>query len=226
MYTEGAHRHTHAHTHTRTHGECREYKRDILPTQQTSALLSLTHSSNTLNLSSQDDCRAVCVCRAGSPMYELFGAPFSSPPMDEGQRSISSPSEVALLDSDIHNLGELQPRHSRSASQLKALPLAEEDADSRANLSELLARLISSRKGSVRRNSTANSRGNANHRIADRDYLGWMDFGRRSAEEYEYSSQSLTLPGSYVVTLMASSSPHYSGGPGAFIAILAPTMAG
>ncbi|XP_043920588.1 cholecystokinin isoform X1 [Protopterus annectens] len=27
-----------------------------------------------------------------------------------------------------------------------------------------------------------------NHRIKDRDYMGWMDFGRRSAEEYEYSS--------------------------------------
>lgn len=26
------------------------------------------------------------------------------------------------------------------------------------------------------------------HRIKDRDYVGWMDFGRRSAEEYEYSS--------------------------------------
>lgn len=26
------------------------------------------------------------------------------------------------------------------------------------------------------------------HRINDRDYMGWMDFGRRSAEEYEYSS--------------------------------------
>ncbi|KAK9396497.1 cholecystokinin [Crotalus adamanteus] len=26
------------------------------------------------------------------------------------------------------------------------------------------------------------------HRIRDRDYMGWMDFGRRSAEEYEYSS--------------------------------------
>uniref|UniRef100_A0A672ZWC2 Gastrin/cholecystokinin peptide hormone domain-containing protein n=1 Tax=Sphaeramia orbicularis TaxID=375764 RepID=A0A672ZWC2_9TELE len=26
------------------------------------------------------------------------------------------------------------------------------------------------------------------HRIKDRDYLGWMDFGRRSAVEYEYSS--------------------------------------
>lgn len=26
------------------------------------------------------------------------------------------------------------------------------------------------------------------HRISDRDYTGWMDFGRRSAEEYEYTS--------------------------------------
>ncbi|XP_072880741.1 cholecystokinin a [Hemitrygon akajei] len=26
------------------------------------------------------------------------------------------------------------------------------------------------------------------HRISDRDYMGWMDFGRRSAEEYEYSA--------------------------------------
>ncbi|KAK1799074.1 hypothetical protein P4O66_007340 [Electrophorus voltai] len=64
------------------------------------------------------------------------------------------------------------------------------DTDSRADLSELLARLMS-RKGSVRRNSAANSKAGApstNHRIIDRDYLGWMDFGRRSAEEYEYSS--------------------------------------
>ncbi|XP_066497641.1 cholecystokinin-like [Hoplias malabaricus] len=58
----------------------------------------------------------------------------------------------------------------------------EEEVEPRANISQLLARLIS-RKGSVRRNSTGN-----NHRIKDRDYLGWMDFGRRSAEEYEYSS--------------------------------------
>lgn len=45
--------------------------------------------------------------------------------------------------------------------------------------------------GSVRRNSMANSKASAlsaNHRIKDRDYLGWMDFGRRSAEEYDYSS--------------------------------------
>ncbi|KTG41873.1 hypothetical protein cypCar_00007100 [Cyprinus carpio] len=42
---------------------------------------------------------------------------------------------------------------------------------------------------SVRRNSSMNNRANSiNHRIKDRDYVGWMDFGRRSAEEYEYSS--------------------------------------
>lgn len=26
------------------------------------------------------------------------------------------------------------------------------------------------------------------HRISDRDYMGWMDFGRRSVEDYEYPS--------------------------------------
>ncbi|XP_030597271.1 cholecystokinin-like [Archocentrus centrarchus] len=133
----------------------------------------------------------LCVCVVLAVLcVSCLGLPFSSQPLDEGQRPISALSE-ALLEADTHTLGDLHLRHSRSAPQLKALPLAEEDADSRANLSELLARLISSRKGSVRRNSTANSKGvgtSANHRIADRDYLGWMDFGRRSAEEYEYSS--------------------------------------
>ncbi|KAF7708626.1 cholecystokinin a [Silurus meridionalis] len=59
----------------------------------------------------------------------------------------------------------------------------EEDAVRRLN--ELLARIIS-KKGSYRRSPSLNSR--SSHRIKDRDYLGWMDFGRRSAEEYEYSS--------------------------------------
>nr|XP_057902893.1 cholecystokinin-like isoform X2 [Doryrhamphus excisus] len=114
-----------------------------------------------------------------------LGIPFSSQLQDEDQRT---PSQEALLEADTSVKPHL--RHSRSAPQLS---LAQEDAESRANLSELLARLISSRKASVRRNSSAaNSRGgglsSANHRIADRDYLGWMDFGKRSAEEYEYSS--------------------------------------
>lgn len=41
-----------------------------------------------------------------------------------------------------------------------------------------------------------------------------------------FNSQSLALPGSYVDTLMERSIPDYSGGPGAFMAMLAPTMAG
>uniref|UniRef100_UPI0037E9C091 cholecystokinin-like isoform X2 n=1 Tax=Semicossyphus pulcher TaxID=241346 RepID=UPI0037E9C091 len=133
----------------------------------------------------------MCVCVVLAVLCtSCLGLPFSSQLLEEGQRSMAAPSE-AHLEADTQTLGEHHLRHTRSAPQLKALPPAEEDADSRANLSELLARLISSRKGSVRRNSTANNRGSAlsaNHRIADRDYLGWMDFGRRSAEEYEYSS--------------------------------------
>ncbi|KAI5623129.1 cholecystokinin [Silurus asotus] len=86
----------------------------------------------------------------------------------------------------------LKPQEENNAlpSQMDSSMNAGHDANHRANLNELLARLIS-RKGSVRRNSMANSKASAlstNHRIKDRDYLGWMDFGRRSAEEYDYSS--------------------------------------
>nr|ACH42756.1 cholecystokinin precursor [Leucoraja ocellata] len=28
----------------------------------------------------------------------------------------------------------------------------------------------------------------ASHRITNRDYMGWMDFGRRGAEDYDYPS--------------------------------------
>ncbi|KAM3858297.1 cholecystokinin-like [Diretmus argenteus] len=131
----------------------------------------------------------LCVCVVLVVLCtSCLGLPYSQP-LDEGHRSISPPSK-ALLEADAHVLLGHRLRHARSAPQLKPLPLAEDEGDSRANLSELLARLISSRKGSVRRNSV-NSRASglsADHRIKDRDYQGWMDFGRRSAEEYEYSS--------------------------------------
>ncbi|XP_060748474.1 cholecystokinin [Tachysurus vachellii] len=84
----------------------------------------------------------------------------------------------------------VQDENNALPSQMDSSMSAGHDANPRANLNELLARLIS-RKGSVRRNSVANSKASAlsaNHRIKDRDYLGWMDFGRRSAEEYDYSS--------------------------------------
>ncbi|KAM4549807.1 cholecystokinin-like [Fundulus diaphanus] len=133
----------------------------------------------------------LCVCAALAVLCSsCFGLPFSPQPQEEEQRYFSVPSE-AVFEAESPALGETHLRHSRSSSQLKSLSQAEEDADSRANLSELLARLISSRKGSVRRNSMAQKKGGGlgtKHRIADRDYVGWMDFGRRSAEEFEYSS--------------------------------------
>ncbi|MED6232192.1 hypothetical protein ATANTOWER_024043 [Ataeniobius toweri] len=133
----------------------------------------------------------LCVCAVLAVLCSsCFGLPFSPQPLEEEHRYFPVPSE-ALYEADTPTLGQTHLRHSRSSSQLKSLSQDEEDADSRANLNELLARLISSRKGSVRRNSMAQKKGGglgSKHRIADRDYIGWMDFGRRSAEEFEYSS--------------------------------------
>ncbi|GAA6099544.1 hypothetical protein Q7C36_006699 [Tachysurus vachellii] len=86
---------------------------------------------------------------------------------------------------------DVHTRHTRAvlpSGQLNLLSKTQEEnveEDAVRRLNELLAKLIS-RKGSYRRSPSLNSR--SNHRIKDRDYLGWMDFGRRSAEEYEYSS--------------------------------------
>ncbi|NXJ78682.1 CCKN protein, partial [Trogon melanurus] len=66
--------------------------------------------------------------------------------------------------------------------------------DQRAHLGALLAKYLQqARKGTspTGRLSVMGNRVQSfdpTHRINDRDYMGWMDFGRRSAEEYEYSS--------------------------------------
>ncbi|PNI81214.1 CCK isoform 2 [Pan troglodytes] len=65
------------------------------------------------------------------------------------------------------------------------------DGESRAHLGALLARYIQqARKAPSGRMSVVKNLQNLDpsHRISDRDYMGWMDFGRRSAEEYEYPS--------------------------------------
>ncbi|KAI5771979.1 cholecystokinin [Enhydra lutris kenyoni] len=65
------------------------------------------------------------------------------------------------------------------------------DGEPRAHLGALLARYIQqARKApSGRMSVIKNLQGlDPSHRISDRDYMGWMDFGRRSAEEYEYPS--------------------------------------
>uniref|UniRef100_A0A9J8B5N1 Gastrin/cholecystokinin peptide hormone domain-containing protein n=2 Tax=Cyprinus carpio TaxID=7962 RepID=A0A9J8B5N1_CYPCA len=122
----------------------------------------------------------VCMCVILAALSaSCLGLPRSSSP---GTDDSPLPSQLDTSLSGHH-------RVIRSTSlTLKQQPEGNTDPDTRANLSELLAKLIS-KKGSVRRNSSMNNRANSiNHRIKDRDYVGWMDFGRRSAEEYEYSS--------------------------------------
>ncbi|NP_001040068.1 cholecystokinin [Bos indicus] len=73
--------------------------------------------------------------------------------------------------------------------QLRAVPRV--DDEPRAQLGALLARYIQqARKAPSGRMSVIKNLQSLDpsHRISDRDYMGWMDFGRRSAEEFEYTS--------------------------------------
>ncbi|XP_054847962.1 cholecystokinin [Eublepharis macularius] len=84
-------------------------------------------------------------------------------------------------------------RHARtpaSGGQLKSVPRVDGNVDPKANLGALLARYLQQvRRGSPGKVSAMGLQSfDPTHRIKDRDYMGWMDFGRRSAEEYEYSS--------------------------------------
>ncbi|KAI4811727.1 hypothetical protein KUCAC02_014603 [Chaenocephalus aceratus] len=91
------------------------------------------------------------------------------------------------------------PHHTRLARSAPAPPSgqlanynpSQENADARISLSQLLARLLSRKASPYQSRSSLSSRASGlspAHRITDRDYQGWMDFGRRSAEEYEYAS--------------------------------------
>ncbi|KAI7806566.1 cholecystokinin a [Triplophysa rosa] len=115
----------------------------------------------------------VCVLLAALSSSNCFALPTHS--QEEGQ-------------SDRGTVAE-HYRHTRAAppgAQLNLLSDTDEREDTRSSLTELLARIITA-KGAYRRSPSLNSR-STSHRIKDRDYMGWMDFGRRSAEEYEYTS--------------------------------------
>ncbi|XP_069504390.1 cholecystokinin [Ambystoma mexicanum] len=83
-------------------------------------------------------------------------------------------------------------RTPSSTGQLKPFQRMDRSIEQKANLGALVARYIQQRKGGPSgRYAIVQNRPpviDTNHRINDRDYMGWMDFGRRSAEEYEYSS--------------------------------------
>ncbi|XP_062254777.1 cholecystokinin-like [Platichthys flesus] len=131
----------------------------------------------------------ICVC--------VLLAALSSGSLSLPSQSIAQRAEGEALLS--HNLPSPSPNHTRQVRSAPAPPAGQlanynqpqEDTDPKNGLSQLLARLLS-RKGfphQARSSLTSRASGlSPAHRIKDRDYLGWMDFGRRSAEEYEYSA--------------------------------------
>ncbi|XP_044062566.1 cholecystokinin-like [Siniperca chuatsi] len=129
----------------------------------------------------------ICVC--------VLLAAVSSGSLSLPSHSVRSEGEALLSDS----LPPPSPNHTRHARSAPAPPSGhlanynqpQGDVDARTNLSQLLARIISRKGSPYQTRSSLASRASGlapGHRIKDRDYLGWMDFGRRSAEEYEYSS--------------------------------------
>ncbi|XP_067416944.1 cholecystokinin [Emydura macquarii macquarii] len=111
-----------------------------------------------------------------------------------GQQATSSHNENPVATDLEQSLTE-HHRHIRvpsSAGQLKPIPRVDRNVDQKANVGPLLAKYLQqARKGPLGRISIMGNKVqniDPMHRINDRDYMGWMDFGRRSAEEYEYSS--------------------------------------
>uniref|UniRef100_A0A8D3A119 Gastrin/cholecystokinin peptide hormone domain-containing protein n=1 Tax=Scophthalmus maximus TaxID=52904 RepID=A0A8D3A119_SCOMX len=122
----------------------------------------------------------ICVCVL---LAALSGGSLSLPTQ-------ATPRGEALLADSLPPPSPGRARQARSAPAAPPGQLAhynQPQEDPRNSLSRLLARLLS-RKGERSSLSSRASGLAPGHRIKDRDYLGWMDFGRRSAEEYEYPS--------------------------------------
>ncbi|XP_075869023.1 cholecystokinin [Nelusetta ayraudi] len=119
--------------------------------------------------------------------------------LSSGSITLPSHAMPQRVEGEVLASDTLPPQHTRQARSAPAPPSgqqanynqAQDDADLRSSLSQLLARLLSRKGSPYQTRSSVSSRASGlspSHRIKDRDYLGWMDFGRRSAEEYEYSS--------------------------------------
>ncbi|KAM4821394.1 cholecystokinin [Thomomys bottae] len=81
----------------------------------------------------------------------------------------------------------------REAPPRQPRALARPDGEARARLGAVLARYIQQarRAPSGRASLLKSLQGlDPSHRIIDRDYVGWMDFGRRSAEDQDYDMAS------------------------------------
>ncbi|XP_028281357.1 cholecystokinin [Parambassis ranga] len=127
----------------------------------------------------------ICVC--------FLLAALSSGSLSLPSHSVKDESSALVTDS----LPPSSSNHTRQVRSAQAPPSGQLanynqlQEDSPSSLSQLLARLISRKASTHHTRSSLSSRASGpvpGHRIKDRDYLGWMDFGRRSAEEYDYTS--------------------------------------
>ncbi|XP_057691137.1 cholecystokinin-like isoform X2 [Corythoichthys intestinalis] len=102
-----------------------------------------------------------------------------------------SDGKAVVSDSPSYN----RTRQARSAGsplsgQQASYEQPREDAEAFNTLSQLLVKLITRKGMPYQSRSSIASRASGltpEHRIKDRDYEGWMDFGRRSAEALEFS---------------------------------------
>ncbi|KAG8442819.1 hypothetical protein GDO86_011581 [Hymenochirus boettgeri] len=124
--------------------------------------------------------RGICVC-------VLLAVLSASTIAHQTARSLGE--DAVSTETDLLRLSQF-PRYARlsSAGQKKSVQRIDVNRDQRSNNGNVLPKFI--RKGSSMRYSGLPNRlaSDSPHMITDRDYLGWMDFGRRSAEEYEYAS--------------------------------------
>ncbi|XP_044151635.1 cholecystokinin [Bufo gargarizans] len=127
--------------------------------------------------------RGICIC----VLLAVLSA------SSTGQQTVGSINE----DLGIHEIEQQNPLHHpryirASSGQAKTFQRFDGNGDQKVNYGAMLARYLHTRKAgpSSGRYAVLPSRSiiDSTHRIHDRDYMGWMDFGRRSAEEYEYSS--------------------------------------
>ncbi|KAH0627224.1 hypothetical protein JD844_002718 [Phrynosoma platyrhinos] len=105
-----------------------------------------------------------------------------------GQQTSGSPNGNPMA-ADLEQSLFDNHRHIRTSATGKSIQRVD-GVDQKANLGALLARYLQqTRRGSTGKVSVMGLQNfDPTHRIKDRDYMGWMDFGRRSAEEYEYTS--------------------------------------